>query len=63
MTATVETGPSLAQQPAAQPPIVEARAVQRVYDTGKVRVAALQGVDLTVRRGEVVSVMGPSGCG
>jgi putative ABC transport system ATP-binding protein len=44
-------------------PIVEARNVHRTYDTGSVKVAALQGVDLAVRRGEVVSVMGPSGCG
>lgn len=42
---------------------MEARAVERVYDTGKVRVPALNGVDLSVARGEIVSVMGPSGCG
>jgi ABC-type lipoprotein export system ATPase subunit len=45
------------------PPIVEARAVERIYDTGKVRVPALNGVDLAVKKGEIVSVMGPSGCG
>jgi putative ABC transport system ATP-binding protein len=28
-----------------------------------VRVPALNGIDLTVSRGEIVSVMGPSGCG
>ena len=44
-------------------PIVEARAVTKEYDTGRLRVAALRGVDLTIRRGEVVAVMGPSGCG
>jgi putative ABC transport system ATP-binding protein len=33
------------------------------YDTGRVRVAALRGVDLTIQSGEVVAVMGPSGCG
>jgi ABC-type lipoprotein export system ATPase subunit len=43
--------------------IVEARAVRKVYDTGKVQVHALKGVDLTIGRGEMVSVMGPSGCG
>jgi putative ABC transport system ATP-binding protein len=43
--------------------IVEARGVERVYDTGKVRVHALKGVDLAVRRGEMVAVMGPSGSG
>ncbi|SEO84635.1 ABC transporter ATP-binding protein [Trujillonella endophytica] len=49
--------------PVARTPIVEARGVRRVYDTGKVQVLALNGIDLTVGRGEIVSVMGPSGCG
>jgi ABC-type lipoprotein export system ATPase subunit len=44
-------------------PIVEARGLQKVYDTGAVRVDALKGVDLAIRPGEMVSIMGPSGCG
>ena len=44
-------------------PIIEAHSVSKTYDTGKVQVNALKGVDLTIRRGEMVSVMGPSGCG
>jgi putative ABC transport system ATP-binding protein len=44
-------------------PIVEASGVHKTYDTGRVSVPALQGVDLTVRRGEMVAIMGPSGCG
>jgi putative ABC transport system ATP-binding protein len=43
--------------------IVSATAVRKTYDTGQVRVSALNGVDLTLRRGEMVAVMGPSGCG
>jgi putative ABC transport system ATP-binding protein len=43
--------------------IVEATAVQKTYDTGVVRVDALQGVDLAVAAGEMVAIMGPSGCG
>ena len=43
--------------------IVEARGLTKVYDTGTVRVEALRGVDLGVRRGEMVAIMGPSGCG
>ncbi len=44
-------------------PIILARQIHKTYDTGKVKVRALRGVDLTVRRGEMVSIMGPSGCG
>jgi putative ABC transport system ATP-binding protein len=44
-------------------PIVEAHEVQKTYDTGSVKVDALQGVDLQVTRGEMVAIMGPSGCG
>ena len=43
--------------------IVEARGVHRTYETGKVRVPALQGVDLVLEHGEMVAIMGPSGCG
>ena len=44
-------------------PIVEARGLRKVYDTGSVHVEALQGVDLVVGAGEMVAIMGPSGCG
>ena len=43
--------------------IIEATGVRKLYDTGRHRIEALAGVDLTVSRGEVVAVMGPSGCG
>jgi putative ABC transport system ATP-binding protein len=43
--------------------IVEATDVHKTYHTGQVSVVALRGVDLSVRRGEMVAVMGPSGCG
>jgi putative ABC transport system ATP-binding protein len=44
-------------------PIVEAKSLVKTYDTGAVQVHALKGVDLALRRGEMVSIMGPSGCG
>jgi putative ABC transport system ATP-binding protein len=43
--------------------IIRAEGVKKTYDTGKVVVEALRGVDLEVRRGEMVAVMGPSGSG
>lgn len=41
--------------------LLEARSVKRHYDGGLVK--ALDGVDLAVRRGEFVAIMGPSGSG
>jgi putative ABC transport system ATP-binding protein len=43
--------------------IIQATGVHKIYHTGVVSVAALRGVNLTVRRGEMVAIMGPSGCG
>ena len=43
--------------------IVAASGIYRTYDTGDVKVQALRGVDLSVKRGEMVAIMGPSGCG
>ena len=43
--------------------IVEARSVDKTYDTGKVEVHALSDVTFTVRAGEMVAIMGPSGSG
>jgi len=44
-------------------PLLVAEQVRKVYRTGGVEVEALFGLDLTVRRGELVAVMGPSGSG
>jgi putative ABC transport system ATP-binding protein len=43
--------------------LLEARGLARTYDSGGAPVPALDGVDLTIERGEFVAVMGPSGCG
>ncbi len=43
--------------------LLEMRDVSRVYGTGEVQVRALDGVNLSLGRGELVIVLGPSGCG
>ncbi|HUP10285.1 MAG TPA: ABC transporter ATP-binding protein [Caldimonas sp.] len=43
--------------------VVELRAVFKTYRLGKHTVQALQGIDLAVKRGEVVALTGPSGSG
>jgi putative ABC transport system ATP-binding protein len=43
--------------------IVEARELVKIYPMGATEVHALRGLDLTVERGEFISVMGPSGSG
>ena len=42
---------------------LEARDLTRVYRRGSEEIRALDGVSLTIRRGEFVSFMGPSGSG
>jgi putative ABC transport system ATP-binding protein len=44
-------------------PVIEIHGVKKVYKTGSNEVAALKGVDLTVRQGELVAIMGSSGSG
>jgi putative ABC transport system ATP-binding protein len=43
--------------------IVKATDVVKTYNTGRISVRALQGVTLSVARGEIIAIMGPSGCG
>lgn len=43
--------------------LVEAKDICKEYHTGQVNVRALNGIDLLIRRGEVVAIMGASGSG
>lgn len=45
------------------PPIVELRAVYKTYEDSQIPVKALNGVNLSVERGEMIAIMGPSGSG
>jgi len=42
---------------------VRCRGVTKTYGAGDASVMALRGIDLDVRRGELLMVVGPSGCG
>ena len=42
---------------------VYCRGVRKTYGTGSASVTALRGVDLDVRKGELLMLVGPSGCG
>ncbi len=43
--------------------IIQIKGLKKIYQVGDVQVPALRGVDLTVTRGEFLSVVGPSGSG
>ena len=42
---------------------VSVRGLTKTYGAGEAQVMALRGVDLDVRRGELLMLVGPSGCG
>ncbi len=44
-------------------PLVQVRALRRLYGAGDALVRAMDGVDLDIHRGEFIALMGPSGSG
>ena len=44
-------------------PVAQLQGVDKVYGSGEMAVKALDGVDLTVNRGDYLAVMGASGSG
>jgi len=43
--------------------VIRVEGVTKVYQMGKTEVHALRGIDLTVKRGEMIAIMGQSGSG
>lgn len=43
--------------------VIRMQGIRKIYDTGKVKVEALRGIDLEVHEGEMLAIVGPSGSG
>jgi putative ABC transport system ATP-binding protein len=66
--ASTGTGPAGGAPPGAgargaRGEVIHMEAIRKVYDTGRVRVEALRGVDLRLGTSEFVAIVGPSGSG
>ncbi len=44
-------------------PVIETQAVSKIFEGGRGRIAALDGISMSVDRGEIMAFLGPSGCG
>ncbi len=45
------------------PPVIQLRGLKKRYGMGDAEQYALDGIDLTIEKGEFIAIMGPSGCG
>jgi putative ABC transport system ATP-binding protein len=55
--------PEAAQAGPIEWPALELHDVFKIYRSGPVETVALRGVDLEVKKGQLVAILGPSGCG
>jgi putative ABC transport system ATP-binding protein len=63
MNLTLARNEATAQQAGTNGTVIGMTGITKIYDTGKVRVEALKGLDLKVDVGEFVAIVGPSGSG
>lgn len=61
-TAAEPVAEPVAETPAAEP-IIECDGLVKIYKTKDIEVLALQGLDLTINRGELMAIIGNSGSG
>jgi putative ABC transport system ATP-binding protein len=61
--AAAPAGASTAASPPGQDVVIATRDLWKIYPMGGEEVAALRGVNLSIRRNEYVAIMGPSGSG
>jgi putative ABC transport system ATP-binding protein len=54
--------PEAAQAPP-EWPVLELHDVFKIYRSATVETVALRGIDLEVRKGQLIAILGPSGCG
>lgn len=45
------------------PPLIKLKNITKIYDLGRVKVAALEDIDLEITEGSYLAIMGPSGSG
>ncbi|UOG76804.1 ABC transporter ATP-binding protein [Hymenobacter tibetensis] len=60
---TSRTQATTAARSATSQPVIQLRDIEKVYQTKTIETVALNRVNLTINKGEFVSIMGPSGCG
>jgi putative ABC transport system ATP-binding protein len=63
METTLRPAASAAPLPLKTTPMIQLRDIEKVYQTDTIETVALNRVNLTINKGEFVSIMGPSGCG
>ncbi|GAQ23216.1 ABC transporter [Deinococcus grandis] len=62
-TSAAQTSPSQVSPPPNEPPIVSIRDLQKVFPVPGGETVALKDANLSIQKGEFISLIGPSGCG